>query len=174
MNLDAAKIRLVRTDSGVQVAIDGVARRVGRMVRAFPRTDPERYVGLLDPDGREIGMIEAPSRLDGASRVLMEEVLKADYFVPTILEIRSVTPGGTGSLWEVLTDDGQRTFRIQDREALDGSEAPAIAVTDEDGKRYRIEDYWALDRQSRKAIQDLLPDRVLKARWGGQRSSRGR
>ena len=130
----------------------------------------------LDPDGREIGMIEAPSRLDGASRVLMEEALKADYFVPTILEIRSVTPRGrgTGSLWEVLTDDGKRRFRIQDREALDGSEAPAIAVTDEDGKRYRIEDYWALDRESRKAIQDLLPDKVLKARWGEKRSSRGR
>ena len=172
MNFEPEKIRLIRDDEGLQVVIEGVPRRVERVSMAFPKSDPERYVGLLDPDGHEIGMIEDLDRLDDGSRELMEAELKAAYFVPTVLEIGSVIPKGTGSVWEVLTDDGERTFRIQDRDALDGSEAPAMTVTDENGKRYRIEDYWAMDRESREAIQDLLPDRVLKVR-SGKRSTGG-
>ena len=92
--------------------------------------------------------------------------LKARYFVPRILEIRSVVTKGTGKLWDVLTDDGAYTFRIQGRDDLDGSAPPAITVKDEHGHRYRIEDYWELDRDSRECIRDLLPDKILRARYG--------
>ena len=156
------------------VLIDGESRRVDRVVRAFPKTNPQGYVGLLDADGREIGLIEDPDALDSESRAIAEEALKAAYFVPTILEIRTVVVRGTGSTWEVLTDDGEREFRIQDREALDGSDGPAIMVTDEDGKRYSIENYWTMDRDSRDAIRDLLPAKVLRTRGsGGKASTKG-
>ena len=164
MNLDPAAIRLRRGEEGLEVRIAGVTHRVDRVVRAFPKTNPQHYVGLLDPDGREIGLIEDPGSLEPESRVIAEEALKAAYFVPTILEIRSVSMKGAGSTWQVLTDDGEREFRIQDREALDGSQAPAITVSDEDGKRYAIESYWTMDRDSRDAIRDLLPDKVLRTR----------
>ncbi len=167
MNLNPAEIRLTRGEEGLEILIDGESRRVGRVVRAFPRTNPQHYVGLLDVDGREIGLIEDPDALDPESRAIAVEALKAAYFVPTILEIRSVAVRGTGSTWEVLTDDGESEFRIQDREALDGSDPPAITVTDENGKRYTIEDYWTMDRDSRDAIRDLLPDKVLRARGSG-------
>ena len=174
MNLDPEKVRLSRGEEGLVVHVDGASQRVGRVVRAFPRTNPGRYVGLLDPDGREIGLIENPDTLDPDSRAVAEEALKAAYFVPTVLEIRSVAVRGTGSTWEVLTDDGEREFRIQDREALDGAEAPAITVTDENGKRYCIENYWTMDRDSRDAIRDLLPDKVLRTRGsGGKGSTKG-
>ncbi len=175
MNLDPQKIRLTRNGGGVQVEIDGTPRQVGRIARAFPKTNPDRYVGLLDPDGREIGMINEPKKLDAASWELLKAELKAIYFVPTILEIRSVVSQGTGSVWEVLTNDGERTFRIEDRDALDGSDAPSILIVDEKGRRYRIEDYGALDRESREAIVDLLPRKVFRAQFGrsGIGSSRG-
>ena len=56
--------------------------------------------------------------------------------------------------------------RQADRDGLDGSQAPDIVVTDDQGKRYRIENYWGMDRESRDTIRDLLPDKVLRARYG--------
>ncbi len=104
--------------------------------------------------------------MDPASRELLGEELKAVYFTPEILEIWSVVQKGTSSLWKVLTDDGEREFRIHSRDALDGGDAPAIAITDEDRRRYRIDNYWELDRESRELVRDLLPQRVLRERYG--------
>lgn len=164
--LDPEEIRLIRNGNGLEILIDGLPEPVGRVCKAFPQTEPDLYIGLMDPDGHEIGMIKDLTALDSASRDLLEERLRALYFVPEILEIRSVVSKGTGKLWEVLTDDGERAFRIQDRDALDGSEAPAITIRDENGQRYRIDDFWELDRGSQDLVRDLLPDRVLRARYG--------
>ncbi|MCY4351562.1 MAG: hypothetical protein OXC45_00470, partial [Gemmatimonadetes bacterium] len=62
-------------------------------------------------------------------------------------------------------DDGEYTFRIMGRDALNGDEPPAIEITDENGKRYRIDNYWDLDVESRDLTSDLLPDKVIKARY---------
>ena len=165
MNLQPEDIRLIRDDSnGLQLVIDGVFQQVGRVSRAFPKTNPNHYIGLQDPTGHEMCMIEDPQKMDEESRALLDEELRALYFVPTILEIRSVERKGAGRILEVQTDVGERTFRFQDRNALDGSKAPAITITDESLKRYRIEDYWGLDRESQKLIQDLLPRKVLQLR----------
>ncbi len=173
MNLDPNAIRLIQEGEQLQVVIGGgEALPVERVARAFPKTDLDHYVGLLGPDGHEIGMIENPSQLDADSLELLGKKLREIYFVPTIQEILSVEARGTGSYWEVVTDDGERAFRIQDREALDGMDAPSITVTDENGKRYWIENYWELDRGSREMIQDLLPDRVLRRRTHGPRTRR--
>lgn len=170
--LHPEEIQLIRNGNGLEILIDGLQEPVGRVCKAFPQTKPDLYIGLMDPDGHEIGMIKDPATLDPASRDLLEEMLKALYFVPRIQEIRSVVSMGTGKLWEVLTDDGERRFRIQDRDALDGSEAPAITIRDEHGRRYRIEDFWELDRESQDHMRDLLPDKVLRARYGRGRGHR--
>ncbi|MDE2828703.1 MAG: DUF1854 domain-containing protein, partial [Gemmatimonadota bacterium] len=115
--------------------------------------------------GHEIGIIENPKKLDDASRNLLEAELKAIYFVPTISAITAVVAKGTGSQWTVDTDDGEYTFRILGRDALKGDEPPAIEITDENGKRYKIDDYWDLDAESRDLTSDLLPDKVVKARY---------
>ncbi len=174
MELDPERIHLIRGEQGLKVVIDGVPRRVERVARAFPRSRPDRYVGLLDPNGHEIGFIEDPTRLDEASRELLEAELEAAYFVPTITRIVSVDQKGTGSVWEVETDAGPRTFCIQSRDAVDGSEAPALTVTDEDGKRHRLKDYWALDQDSRHAVRDLLLERVLRLRTRKRTDRAGR
>ena len=174
MELDPERIHLMRDEEGLKVVIDGVTRRVERVAKAFPRSMPDRYVGLLDANGHEIGLIEDPTRLDEASRELLEAELEAAYFVPTITCILSVELKGTGSVWEVETDAGSRTLRIQSRDAVDGSEAPALTITDEDGKRHRVEDYWALDPDSRHTIRDLLPERVLRLRTRKRTDRKGR
>ena len=172
MDLEPETIRLIRNGDKIQVSMNGDQKNVERIVRAFPESNPDIYIGLMDANGKEIGMIEDPRRLDAESKSLLDAELKEIYYVPNILEIASVVPDPPGSVWEVITEDGEETFRIRDRDALDGSEAPAILVTDDTGKRYRIEDYWALDRESRRDLRHLIPDKVLQVRYG--RAGRGR
>ena len=164
MNLDAQQIKILKDEQGMKVQLNGETLLVDKVALAFPQSDPDRYVGLLDADGHEIGLIENPDKLDKESQDLLDRALREIYFVPTILEIRSVTSRGTSSQWEVVTDDGDRSFKISDRDALNGSEAPAITITDESGKRYLIPDYWTMAREDREAIRDLLPDKVVRSR----------
>jgi len=165
MNLDPKTLQITKTDAGLKAIIENQEHEIERLARAFPRSNPDQYVSLMDTEGHEIGIIENPDQLDDTSRDIVAAELKAIYFVPIIHTIQSVTPKGTGSIWEVETDDGPRTFRIMGRESLDGSDAPSIEIHDENGKRYKIEDYWEMDSDSKDLISDLLPDKVLKARY---------
>jgi len=161
MDLDPRRTRLCRDDGGVRAVVDGFSLRVARMVMSFPKSEPGRYVALLDAEGHEMGTIERPDALDEGSLALLKAELATVYATPIILAIRSVAQRGSGCVWEVSTDAGGFSFAVRDRDALDGSDAPAITVTDERGKRYRIADFWALDAESRACMMDLLPDRAL-------------
>ena len=158
------KIRLRQRKDHIEAVIGDIVHPVNRVARAFPRSNPDRFVGLLGEDGHEICLIEDPGTLDADSQEILKAALKDAYFIPKIREILSMTPRGTGGEWCVVAEDGEIVFRTQDREALDGSEPPSITVTDENGRRYRIEDYWAMDRESRNTIRDLVPDEVLRRR----------
>lgn len=175
MNLDPEKTQLIRDGEGIYVVVDGQRLPVWRVALAFPQTHPDRFVGFLNLDGREIGMVKDPEGLDSDSLALLRAELKTAYFVPTVQCIRSVVHHGTSSVWEVETDDGDQTFRIPDRDSLDGSEAPAIKIRDAEGKRYRIEDYWDLDSDSKEMIKDLLPRQIRGMRFEGHgKGSRSR
>lgn len=165
MNLDPAAVSLKKNGDKIEALIHGETTFVDRLARAFPHSNPDQFVSLMDELGHEIGIIENPKKLDGASRNLLEAELKAIYFVPTISAITSVVSKGTGSQWTVDTDDGEYIFRILGRDALKGNEPPAVEITDEHGKRYRIDNYWDLDAESRDLTSDLLPDKVVKARY---------
>ena len=165
MNLDPAAVSLKKNGDKIEALIHGETTFVDRLVRAFPHSNPDHYVSLMDELGHEIGIIENPKKLDTDSRNLLEAELKAIYFVPTINAITAVVSKGTGSQWTVDTDDGEYTFRILGRDALKGDEPPAIEITDENGKRYKIDNYWDLDAESRDLTSDLLPDKVVKARY---------
>jgi uncharacterized membrane protein YgcG len=179
MDLDPAAVSLKKNGDKIEALIHGKTTSVDRVARAFPQSNPDQFVSLMDELGHEIGIIENPKILDTASRNLLEAELKAIYFVPTISAITSVVSKGTGSQWTVDTDDGEYTFRILGRDALKGNEPPAIEITDEHGKRYKIDNYWDLDADSRDFTSDLLPDKVVKARYytrsiSGSRSGRSR
>ena len=178
MNLDPAAVSLTKNGDKIEALIQGKTTFVDRLARAFPHSNPDQFVSLMDELGHEIGIIENPKKLDDTSRNLLEAELKAIYFVPTIRAITAVVSKGTGSQWTVDTDDGEYTFRILGRDALKGDEPPAVEITDEHGKRYKIDNYWDLDAESRDLTSDLLPDKVVKARYYtrslGSSSGRGK
>lgn len=171
MNLSADRLRIQPGTEMPRVEIDGKPVECDRIVRAFPKSHPEAYISFLDPLGHEIGLLESCDGLDAESRTALFEHLKRLYFVPTIEEILSVQTTGTTSRWHVLTDDGERTFQVQSREALDGDKPPEIRITDAEGRRYLIPDYWELDKDSRAATQELLPDKIVKQKLVARKSS---
>ena len=69
--LEPKNIRLVWKDDGIQIEIDGSSQQVGRIVRAFPKTNPNQYVGFLASDGQEIGLLKNPNELDIISSKLL-------------------------------------------------------------------------------------------------------
>ena len=166
MELDPEEISLIKDGKGVELIRRGVRQGIAKIVKAFPNSSPHGHVGLLDEDGCEIGMIRSLEKLDAASRDLLDEALRAAYYVPPILEILSVESQGGGYVWQVSMESGELSFRTQGAHALNTSRFPKIVVTDENGRRYRIEDYPALDAYSKEALRDLLPDYVRRAQMG--------
>jgi hypothetical protein len=154
------------TEAGDQITIDlsGKCIQVDRVVRAFPRSHPDGYVSFLDGLGHEIGLLETMDGMEPQARSTLADFLKRQYFVPTISEILTVEISGTTSVWKVVTDDGERSFTVAGREALDGDRPPEIRIVDSAGQKYRIQDFWALDKTSRKAVMELLPDKILKSK----------
>lgn len=166
MELDPEEISLIKDGKGVELIRRGVRQGISKIVKAFPNSSPHGHVGLLDEDGREIGMIRSLEKLDTASRDLLDEALRVAYYVPLILEILSVESQGGGYGWQVSMESGEQSFRTQGAHALDTSRFPKIVVTDENGRRYHIEDYSTLDAYSKEALRDLLPDYLRRAQRG--------
>ena len=77
MNLDPQTIQITKTEIGLKALINNEAHKVERLARAFPRSNPDHFVSLMDPEGHEIGIIENPDQLDAASRDIVEAELKA-------------------------------------------------------------------------------------------------
>src|SRR5262249_51109191 len=79
----------------------GGRRLVGvEPVRAFPITDPGRWVSFCDPDGREVLCLESLDGLPPDSRKVVEGELALREFVPVIRRIVRVSGEGTPSEWE--------------------------------------------------------------------------
>lgn len=161
--MDVRDLKLSRDNDGnLAVTYQGEVRSLHRTVRNFPKTNPSRFISLVDGDGHEIGIVEDPNSLDPASRAVMENALRETYFVPTIRAIRGVRIEGEASSWEVDTDDGPRSFRVKSRDDITTYDIPAIQILDTQNKKYQIEDYDELDPDSKALINDLLPRDVVR------------
>ena len=128
-------------------------------VRAFPFSDHERYIGLLDTDAanKMIGVIDDPGDLDAASGQILADALSSHYFIPTIIRICTMKEQYGAAYFDVETDHGRRHFvskglRDGTRDLGNGE----LLIPDVDGNRYRIADWRLLDPQSRKYLMPVL------------------
>jgi hypothetical protein len=157
--LDPAQTRLRLNEQGqLELRVpDGEVRTGVRVVPAFPISRPNRYVYLLDSEGKEIGILMEPRRLDRESRELLLEQADQVYFMPRILRIDRVEEKqGLGiARWDVETDRGWNSFEMVSRsESVWYVGRNRVVIRDADGNRYLIEDLTALDRRSRR-LADL-------------------
>ena len=159
--LDPGVVRLHRGSTGVlRATVDGeraCSHLQVSVFRAFPLSDPEEWVVLLDSQGREIGTLRNPGDLDPESMVLLREELELRYLTPhvtEVLEIREETAEGGGwtpaMVWELATDRGRVRLRLPNlADHVRGLGPGRLLLTDREGRRVEIHDAHALPQASR-------------------------
>jgi hypothetical protein len=157
--LDASEMRVRRTDSGLLELhlADGTTHVDVGIVQAFPISRPNRFVHFQDSNGKELGVLVDPRRLDRESRDVVLAQADQAYFMPRITRIVTVEEQtGIGiARWQVETDRGYSRFDVVSRaESTWYVGKNRLVIRDADGNRYLIADLSALDRRSRR-LADL-------------------
>lgn len=156
-SINAAEIRLRLDGFGRLVLCAGDDEFVGvEPIRAFPISDPERWVSFCNHDGREVYCLESIGSLAPETRKLLESELAMREFVPVIERIERVSGEGTPSDWEVTTDRGPTRFTLDNEEDLRALSPTRILITDARKLRYQIPDIHRLDSASRRMLERYL------------------
>ena len=159
--LDPKTMRLFRThplDTTVRATIDDDRSwRDVRVARAFPLSDPDRYIGLRDGDDKDIGILETLHGLDSESRMVVDEELERRYFTPQITKVISVTEEFGVVTWDVDTTKGPRRFLVRNlKDSTFTLGASRVMMTDVDSNRYEIPDAYALGPQALVVLSKIL------------------
>jgi len=160
-SLDPARVKLWRDVSGfVRMTVNGDQTYFEvKAVRAFPLSDPDRYVALLDARGadRVIGLVTDPGDLEEESRRTLTDCLQAHYFVPTITRVVKLTEEFGAVYFDIETDRGPRHFVAKGiRDAIEELGGGEFLIPDVDGNRYRIADLRNLDLRSRSLLERVI------------------
>lgn len=145
---DTFGVLKLKPESGEEIPV--------RPMRAFPLSDPEHYVVLLDSDGNEVALIEDLVDIHPRPRALLRQELEKSYFLPAIVRVLEITDDFGIQRWEVETDRGARVFEVRSREDLRWVHPGHLIIRDVDGNRYEIKRFEDLDTQSRLKIETYL------------------
>lgn len=157
--LDPGRVRLFTDDSGrfrLTVEDDRCYLDV-KVVRAFPLSLPDRYLGFLNPKDRVIGLVKDPEEMDPDSRRLALERLQRRYFTPNIERIEDMKEEFGAVYFRVETDHGKRRFVVKGiRDSLVDLGEGELLIMDVDGNRYRVGDWRELDRRSQRFLERVV------------------
>ncbi len=157
--LAPAGVRLFRDETGrLRLTIEGDRSFVeAKVVRVFPLSDPDHYLGFLDGKDRVIGVVVEPEGLDEETRRTAERELRRRYFTPTITRVYEAREEFGSVYCDVDTDHGRRQFVAQAwRDTLEELGDGRLLVTDVDGNRYLISHWERLDPRSRRLLERLV------------------
>lgn len=124
--------------------------------RAFPISDPDRFVSICSSEGHELLAIDDLTRLPKDVRQLLSEELDRREFLPVIKRIVHVSLRVDPSDWEVETDRGVTQFSVDQDEDIRRLGPYRALITDSQGIRYLIPDTRQLDAGSRRTLERFL------------------
>ncbi len=104
-------------------------------VRAFPISDPQHWISIVDAEGRELVLIEDATTLPAAVQSVLEEDLARREFVPHIRRIVKVTTDADPSEWRVETDRGPTRFLLNGGDDIRRLSPSSVLVIDVHGTR---------------------------------------
>lgn len=132
-------------------------RHVGvEPVRAFPLSDPERWIALVDHEGHELACIEDPARLREDLRRRLDEELARREFVPVIQRIVRVSSANPPAEWEIVTDRGTTRLAFNSEDDVRRLGPRRALIVDARGMRYEVPDVTTLDAESRRVLERYL------------------
>jgi hypothetical protein len=143
---------------GRLVLIDAEGRRqVGvEPVRAFPISEPARWVSICDAQGAELAFVDDLADLPQQVRTVLDEDLARRDFVPVVERILSVSAESEPSDWDVLTDRGATRFTLANDDDIRRLGRLGATIVDAHGTRYLVPDLSALDAASRRQLERYL------------------
>ena len=152
--LDPAQVRFTREGARVDVAIAGAepTRNVS-LFRAFPLSDPDRFLSIRNEKNEELGLLVDPAQLDSAGGAIVEEELRRRYVLPVVRRVLQVRERFEILECRVETDRGPCQFSIRNlRENLLRPQPHRYILTDVDGNRFDIPDLRALPAASQALL----------------------
>lgn len=145
-----------RTPGGfVSLEFEGKTYNRVAIYRAFPFTDPERYISIRHPDEKaeEIGIIRSLKELDKKTAEILREQLNIRYFTPEIIKINDIKDEYGYAYFDVLTDRGACRFTIHmTSSSVIRLTETRIIIVDIDGNRFEIPDITKLSAAELKKL----------------------
>lgn len=123
--------------------------------RAFPFSEPDRFISVREPFGkhREIGIIDDIAQLSNDAAELIRKQLALRYFTPKISHVYSTRDKQGYSTLDVETDRGRCKFTIRGgTNAVTRLSETRLIFTDIEGNRFEISDISALTKKEQKKI----------------------
>jgi|SRR5271157_5456121 len=124
-------------------------------VRAFPVSDPDRWISICDAHGQEIVRIDDIQELPLDVRTTLAVELSRREFVPVIRRILSATQHEPSD-WCVETDRGRTAFQLNSEDDVRRIEPDQASIVDAHGIRYLITSVRGLDGGSRRILEYFL------------------
>ncbi len=153
------EIRLFRDQKGrTHLALhDTVTFPNVRVRRAFPLSQPRRYVGFANNRDESITILRSLKGLDADSARIIKEELRKRYLGSVILDVYVMRERYGVSHWRVLTDRGEKEFDVRGlRDNIFDLGPRRLLIIDVDGNRYEIPDYGRLSPRARRQIERLI------------------
>lgn len=149
---------LLKDERGHLTVVDAVDRRHENVepIRAFPISDPEHWISLCDPNGREVVQVRDLNELSAEQRTLLVSELTRREFVPVIRRIESISSLAEPCEWFVETDRGPTSFVLNSDEHVRKLGQDRALILDSHGLRYLVPDAKQLDAHSRRLLSRYL------------------
>jgi hypothetical protein len=157
--LDPQKLQFAMRGDALRLTIvDDRSYLKVRAIRAFPLTELNEYISLIDAvTGREIGIIRTLRGIDPKAKQLIQEELDRRYFIPKILKINYANKEFGTVYWDVDTDRGNRQFVMRGiRDSMHEIAPGRYLVNDIDGNRFEVPQFDDLDTRSQAHWDKLV------------------
>lgn len=145
-------LRLEHRADGQLWVTQGENESAVRVRRAFPWSEPGRFLSLRDHEDVEVALVPDPAELDPESRRALEQALVQAGFVFDVTAVQEIDEEVEIRTWRVETRQGPRTFqtRLDDwPRMLPGG---GLLIRDVAGDLYRLQHLARLDRKSRELL----------------------
>ena len=150
--LDISKMKFIKEsdDSLLCVEYDGTLYKNIKIIRCFPKTNPDHYLEIRKDDNSELGIIENLSGLSEEQAKLVNDDLAIRYCIPEILRITKRTGRRRFMVFICETSLGKKEIKVDSDLTFNVSvyNNDDLLLKDVDGAYYIIKNYK--DRKDRQ------------------------
>ena len=148
----ASALLLERRNDGRLWAVRGVEERPVWVRRAFPWSEPGRFLSLRDDEEEEFALVKDLAELDPDSRRALEEALHQAGFVFEITRVLEIEEEVELRHWRVETRQGPRSFQTRLDDWPRVLPHGGLLVRDVNGDLYHLGRTADLDKRSRELL----------------------